>query len=68
MLQFLTTNEDFFLVLGLWFLGLIEHLCRAAEVSNGTVNSGAELKSNGSSAASAEELVGPEKGLNGVGS
>lgn len=68
MLQFLTTNEDFFLVLALWFLGLMDNLCRAAEVSKGAVNSGGELKSNGSSAASAEELVGPEKGLNGVGS
>lgn len=66
--QVLTTDEGFFFVLVLWFLGLIDSLWRAADVSKEAENSAGELKSNGSSAADVEELVGTENGLNGIGS
>lgn len=60
------TVASLFLVLALWFLGLIDIRWRAAELSRKGVNWAGELKSNGGS--TTEELEGTEggKGLDGV--
>lgn len=57
------TAASLFLVLALWFLGLIDIRWRAAELSRKGVNWAGELKSNGGS--TTEELERTE-GLDGV--
>lgn len=65
----LTTEEIFFLVLALWFLGFTDIRWRAAELSKRDRALGGVLKSKGGSAVEVGEFWGAEKdqGLEKVG-
>lgn len=54
-MKILTPEGGFLLEVALWFLGLMDILCRAADVSKEAVNLAGALKSTGASAAVVEQ-------------